>query len=300
MEHTPFLSIITPTYNRGHLLPNCFASLLCQTCMDFEWILVDDGSTDQTPAVVSEFQTDRFPVRYLRKENGGKHTALNTALPHVHGNYVLILDSDDTLTEHAVSRIQQEWSRYGSNPRVGVLAFLKGSGLHDPNCMSTVENRPVDYFRCKRRILRSCDCCEVLRVEIFKAYPFPVFPGESFLPETALWSLIGLTYSYVYINEIIYLCEYLEDGLTRSGRMLRISNPLGGMYTARLNMHPRNQFAGRIKNGLLYCCYGFFAGKSAGKLFSDNAYPILTALCIPSGWLLFRYWKRKYHLRILA
>ena len=298
MENKPFLSIITPAYNRGHLLKTCFASLLCQTCLDFEWIIVDDGSKDQTPAVVSVFQTNLFPVRCLRKENGGKHTALNAALPHVQGNYVMILDSDDTLTEHAVSRIKQEWSRYGSDSRVGVLAFLKGSGLRDPNCISTVDRQPVDYFRYKRKILRSCDCCEVLRAEIFKAFPFPVFPGEAFLPETALWSRVGLTYSYVYINEVIYLCEYLEDGLTRSGRKLRICNPLGGMYTARLNMHPRNHVAGRIKNGLLYCCYGFFSGKSMENLFLDNGYPILTALCILPGWLLFRYWKRKYQFRI--
>lgn len=294
MEHTPFLSIITPAYNRGHLLQNCFASLLCQTCFDFEWIIVDDGSTDHTQEVISEFQADFFQIHCFRKENGGKHTALNFAMPHVQGKFVMILDSDDILTKHAVSVIKQDWSRFESEPCVGVLAFLKGASIHHPNCMSTVERRPVDYFRCKRRILRSCDCCEVIRADIFKAYPFPLFPGESFLPETALWSRVGLIYSYVYINEVIYLCEYLEGGLTWSGRKLRILNPIGGMYTARLNMHPRNPVVGRIKNGLLYCCYGFFAGKSARKIYSENHHPVLTALCMLPGWILFRYWHIKY------
>ncbi|MCQ2385773.1 MAG: glycosyltransferase family 2 protein, partial [Clostridia bacterium] len=98
----PSLSIITPTYNRGYLLPVLFHSLEKQTCFDFEWILVDDGSDDDTEAVAKTFFNDLFPFVYIKKENGGKHTALNASHPYVKGKYVLILDSDDYLTEDAV------------------------------------------------------------------------------------------------------------------------------------------------------------------------------------------------------
>ena len=97
------LSIVTPVYNRAKLLERCFQSLLRQSCGDFEWIVVDDGSSDDPGAVLDRLTRQAsFPTQFVRKENGGKHTALNAAHPYIHGSYVLILDSDDMLTEDAV------------------------------------------------------------------------------------------------------------------------------------------------------------------------------------------------------
>lgn len=294
MITAPLISIVTPTYNRAHLLRNCYESLLKQTDLDFEWILVDDGSTDDTASVAASFQTDLFRIHYIRKENGGKHTALNTSMEYIRGEYVLILDSDDYLTPDAVSAVRREWLKYSNKHDVAILTFLKGSSVSDPNCTGPIADVPVDILRYKRHIIHSTDCCEVIRSDIFKRFPFPVFEGERFLSEGVLWNRVALEYKCVYVNEVIYICEYLEGGLTKSGRAMRIRNPHGGMLSSRLSMHPKNFLFQRVKNGLLFCAYGFFAGFSPVAILSETTYKSLTALCLLPGWMLYIYWGYRY------
>lgn len=291
-----FISIVTPVYNRGELLRRCFESLLAQTDKDFEWVIVDDGSTDDTKAVMASFRAD-FPITRLYKENGGKHTALNRSHANLNGRFVLILDSDDTLTETAVEKIKAAWAPYEDNGEIGIVTLLKGASEWEPNCTAADEHTPVDIMRYKRTCIRSSDCCEVIRKRLFQLYPFPVFPGERFLSEGALWNRVSFTHKCVYVNQVVYLCEYLEGGLTKSGRALRIRNPLGGMYTANLNMNRKNFFSRRVKNGLLYTCYGFFAGLSCRQIVTcDQDNRMLKVLCILPGWLLHCYWKYKHGL----
>lgn len=292
-NQNPTLSIVTPTYNRGELLKICYASLLRQSCRDFEWIIVDDGSTDDTQAIASAFRAD-FPIRYVKKENGGKHTALNVSHGYVTGKYVLILDSDDHLTHRAVEKVISAWKQYDHNPVVGIVTFLKGTAEDDPSCVAADEGVPVDIMRYKRTCFHSSDCCEVVRRELFQKYPFPVFPGERFISEGPLWNRISFTHKCVYINQVIYIAEYLEGGLTKSGRSLRIRNPRGGMFMANLNMHPKNFLKRRVKYGLLFCCYGFFAGLSPRESLKHSDHKLLAALCMGPGWILYLYWKRKY------
>lgn len=293
-ENNLLLSIITPAYNRGHLLKNCFESLLAQTDKDFQWIIVDDGSTDNTRDVVKSFGAKEFEILYVPKENGGKHTALNASHPHIRGRYVLILDSDDTLTSTAVEQIRRGWEGWANNEQVGIVTFLKGPAVGNPNCTGSVSGVPVDILGCKRIVIHSTDCCEVIRRELFLKYPFPVFPGEQFLAEGALWNRVAKTHKCVYINDVIYICEYLEGGLTKSGRAMRIRNPRGGMFSAELGMARNNGLKGRIKNALLYDCYGFFAGMKPTHILSGTQYTALAAMCMLPGRLLYRYWKRKH------
>lgn len=289
-----FLSIVTPTYNRGELLKNCFVSLLAQTDKNFEWIIVDDGSTDDTQTIVSGFTPADFPIVYIKKENGGKHTALNASHPHIRGKYVLILDSDDTLTYTAVERVRQEWQIWHNNESVGMLTFLRGKSEADPLSIGPVAGKPVDILRHKRKNIHSSDCCEVVREELIRRYPFPVFEGERFMGEGVLWNRIAQNYKCVYVNEVIYICDYLENGLTRSGRSMRIRNPRGGMLSAEISMQKKNYWHLRIKNGLLYTCYGCFAGLAPSAILTGTEHKGIVALCMLPGYLLYRYWKKKY------
>ena len=292
MNHSVFLSIVTPTYNRGHLLPRCFASLLAQTEQDFEWIIVDDGSADNTEAVVKSFETTNFPITYIKKENGGKHTALNASHPHIHGKYVLILDSDDCLTSSAVSRVKNAWTMYDANQTIGMVTFLKGNPAGEAVCKSATPGEVVDILRYKRIVIHSSDCCEVIRAELFTKYPFPVFEEERFVAECALWNRVARTHKCVYINEVIYICEYLAGGLSDAGRAMRIRNPRGGMFTSDLRMGPNNFLSQRIKYGLLYVCYGFFGAMTPGQIFRSSHYKALTAMCMLPGYMIYRRWKR--------
>ncbi len=287
------LSIITPTFNRAACLSRCYKSLQKQTSFDFEWIIVDDGSTDSTTEVVSTFSSDHFPIIYKKKTNGGKHTALNAAHEFIHGKYVLILDSDDYLTETAVKEVSFAWEKYEKDPQVGIVTFLKGTDVTHPLCGVADYQVPVEIMHYRRIRYASSDCCEVIRTELFKKYPFPVFERERFLAESALWDRVSFTHKCVYINSVIYICEYLEGGLTKSGRKLRLQNPHGGMFTSDLRMDRSNFAKDRIKNGLLYNCYGKCAGIPFKDLIRECRSPWLALLCAPAGRLLLRYWSKK-------
>jgi glycosyltransferase involved in cell wall biosynthesis len=286
------LSIITPTYNRAELLPRCYDSLQKQTSCDFEWIIVDDGSTDNTAEVVASFSSNHFPIIYVKKSNGGKHTALNAAHAYVHGKFVMILDSDDYLAETAVQDVSDAWGRYEQDQKIGIVTFLKGTDRDHPVCAVADYDVPVEIMHYRRiRFIRT-DCCEVIRAELFRKYPFPEYQGEIFLAESALWDRVSFTHKCVYINSVVYFCEYLEGGLTQSGRKLRLRNPYGGMFTSELRMDRRNALKDRIKNGLLYNCYGKAAGIPLKELFRKCRSPWLALLCAPGGRLLFHCWCR--------
>lgn len=293
-EQTPFLTIVTPVYNRAELLKACWESLTRQTDKDFEWVVVDDGSTDGPAEALRALPDAGFPVILVEKENGGKHTALNASHAHVHGRYVLILDSDDYLVDTAVEQVRRGWEQWDREEAVGIVTFLKGSAVDTPSCVADDEGVPVDIMRYQRRCFHSSDCCEVIRAGLYTKYPFPVFEGEHFLSEGALWNRVSFTHKCVYINSVIYIAEYLEGGLTKSGRSLRIRNPRGGMYTANLNMNKKNFFKRRVKNGLLYTCYGCFAGLTPVQMARGADSKLLMWLCLPAGWLLHLYWQRKY------
>lgn len=290
-----FLTIITPVYNRVSLLEQCYRSLCRQSDRDFEWILVDDGSTDGSGDAAEAFAADLFPITVIRKANGGKHTAINAAIPHIRGEYVLFLDSDDTLTEEAVSAVRTGWSAHGADPRVGIVTFLKGTDRDHPVCTVADFDVPVDILRYRRQRLLRTDCCEVIRSSLLRQYPFPEFPGERFLAECALWNRVARTSRCVYRREIIYLCEYRPDGLTSAGRSLRIRNPLGGMFTSELRIHPNNTLSQRCKYAMLYCCYGFFAGLSPGAILRrDRGCLWLKTLALLPGYGLYLRWSRQH------
>ena len=288
------LTIITPTYNRAHTISRCYESLLQQSSTEFEWIVVDDGSTDETQELLSTFNTDRFPVIKLHKANGGKHTALNAAHPHIHGEYVLILDSDDYLVKTAVEEVLKAWERFDNDESVGIVTFLKGISEDQPVCTVADYDTPVDIMRYRRQKHYGSDCCEVIRTELFRKYPFPVFEGEKFLSECALWNRVSFTHQCVYINHVIYICEYREDGLTKAGRSLRIRNPHGGLFTSEIRTDRRNFALQRIKYALLYDCYGFFAKVSPKIMIRNCRSSGLVTLFLPAAFLLYRFWKRKY------
>lgn len=293
-KQKPLVSVVTPVYNRAKLLKLCWESLAAQTDKNFEWIVVDDGSTDGSAETIKKLPDTGFPVILVEKENGGKHTALNASHPYVSGQYVLILDSDDRLVETAIEQIREGWEKFCQREEIGIVTFLKGRTVDDPSCKAEDEGIPVDIMRYQRTCFHSSDCCEVIRSELFLKYPFPVFEGERFVSEGPLWNRVSFTHKCVYINRVIYLAEYLEGGLTRSGRALRIRNPKGGMFMANLNMNRKNFLKRRIKYGLLYTAYGFFAKAGIQEMIRQNDSKLLTVLCLPGGWLLYRYWKRKY------
>ena len=289
------LTVITPVYNRENKLVNAYNSLLSQTNHDFEWIIVDDGSTDNSLDIARSFETELFNIKVLSKKNGGKHTAINYAINYIRGDYVLILDSDDELTADAVDTIYTEWAKHYDEPRIGLLIFLRGIDIDHPLCTVDQYNVPVDFMLCKRNHLISRDCCEVLRTNVLTKFHFPEFENEKFIGESALWNRISFHYKCVYKEKIIYLCQYQSDGLTNAGRKMRLKNPNGGMYVANLEMDKKNNLLKRLKFGVLYTCYGKFAHKTLKEMKNGNSNKLLFWITYPIGLIAFLYWRKKYN-----
>lgn len=235
MKH-PFITILTPTYNRASLLPRLFDSLLRQTNKDFEWIVVDDGSTDDTREVVANLKEKcggAFPMGYVYKANGGKHMAINIGAERARGELLFIADSDDLLTDDALETVANSWHDISDDKSFAGIAGLDitmdtreviGSGL------------PQEHIDCNAIDIRyrhhvTGDMKEVFRTEVLREFPFPEFAGERFCPEQLVWFRMARRYRLRYINKPIYIADYQPDGITAGITRARMRNPSASMLT---------------------------------------------------------------------
>lgn len=289
------ITILTPTYNRADKLENLFASLLSQTNKNFDWLVVDDGSADGTREVVESFkQRANFPVNYIYKKNGGKHTALNVGIAAISALLTFIVDSDDTLTDDAVQTVIDSQEKYKDLENICGFAFLRkftdgkinGEQFKPDGKIGTyidVRINSGDIF---------ADKAEVFYTETLKKYPFPEFEGERFLGEDVVWIRIALDYSMVHINRAIYIGEYLSDGLTSGRRLNNIRSPRGCVLRAREFMRKQIKFKYRLKGTVQYIVYGKFAGYKYGRLMKESPKKFLTFLCYPASLIIYRKWKK--------
>lgn len=225
------ITVFTPTYNRGYILRSLYESLKRQTYQDFEWLIVDDGSIDDTQDLIKLFKDeDIIRIRYFLQANGGKHRAINKGVIEARGEWFFIVDSDDCLPYDSLANIFLYASQVEHIPTFGGVAGNKcytdgktvgGDVYYDVVDSDTVEIR--EHYHVKG------DMAEVWRTSILKQYPFPEYPCEKFFSEGYIWSQISLKYKIRYFNRNIYTCEYLEDGLTKNIRRQYRNSPRGAM-----------------------------------------------------------------------
>jgi glycosyltransferase involved in cell wall biosynthesis len=244
------LTVLTPTYDRARTLPRLFDSLLRQDGVEFEWLVVDDGSTDGTAALIDEFAARApFPVRRVFQANGGKHVAVNTGVAHASGGWIFIVDSDDWLADNALQVVTAALRPAEDDAGVVGLCFRKTDaqgrvlGRDCADLPVPWAGAPTDAGRRVRGEL-----AYVFRREAMAAVPFPVIPGEKFVPDLYAWNRIGdLGAILFYLDRAIYRCEYLEDGYTRNFSIHLRRNPRGFFlfYAAQIRREPR--FVDKIK-----------------------------------------------------
>ena len=229
-------TVFTPTFNRAALLPRLYESLCRQTFRDFEWVIVDDGSTDNTAAVVDGFRgkENLFPIRYFRKVNGGKHTAINYGVQKASGELFLILDSDDELPMDSLNKIAEAWQSVASLPAkgkqiggiCGYMAHRDGTVIGHPTINGVADSIELRYIYGV-----TGDMCEVFRTMVLREFPFPEIQGEKFCPEVLVWNRIATKYTLKIFPEIIYLRDYLQGGLTDNITLVRMRSPAASMMT---------------------------------------------------------------------
>lgn len=229
MEFSYPVTVFTPTYNRAYILGDLYHSLQRQTCMDFEWLIVDDGSADDTKALVASWQGEEnpFPIRYVYQENGGKCRAINRGLKEADGRLFFTVDSDDYLTDDAIEKVIR-WD--GELPKDGHFCGYVGNRGITP---TQTPNRLFPGGYLDGTALDRYDQVDgerafVFYTEIHRKYLYPEFPGEKFLTEAATWDLMAHDgYKMRFYNDIIWIWEYKDDGLTRAGYRVFLENPQG-------------------------------------------------------------------------
>lgn len=229
MEFSYPVTVFTPTYNRAYILGDLYHSLQRQTCMDFEWLIVDDGSADDTKALVASWQGEEnpFPIRYIYQENGGKCRAINRGLKEADGRLFFTVDSDDYLTDDAIEKVIR-WD--GELPKDGHFCGYVGNRGITP---TQTPNRLFPGGYLDGTALDRYDQVDgerafVFYTEIHRKYLYPEFTGEKFLTEAVTWDLMAHDgYKMRFYNDIIWIWEYKDDGLTRAGYRVFLENPQG-------------------------------------------------------------------------
>lgn len=229
------ITVFTPTYNRGYLLDKLYKSLIVQTNKDFEWFIVDDGSTDNTRDIVKTFIDDnKIQIRYLYQENGGKHRAINKGLDNVNSELFFIVDSDDILISSAIEIILEKFKTIEGSIEFAGIGFNRGYSEREMigNTFSSYYIDCTNLERGKNNILG--DKSEIYITEILRKIKFPEIEGENFMSEVVLWNEIARQgYKLRWFNEIIYICNYLEDGLTINRNSIYKKNPIAHKMMVR-------------------------------------------------------------------
>lgn len=291
------ITILTPSYNRAGNLPKLYESLCRQTDSDFQWLVVDDGSEDDTPKKVQGWrQEGRIPICYIRKENGGKHTALNTGIARIDSELTFIVDSDDYLPENAVETILACHRKYRGTEGLCGYSFLRFYSNGEVNEAFFPKDEWIDtYVNVRINGGIGGDKAEVFYTAILKQYPFPVYEGEKFVPEDLIWLQMSGPYRMVHINKCIYISDYLEGGLTRSGRKMKVKSPRAMMQRARLYVDNKDvNKKTKCKMILLYIIYGRFAGERSHCLFCQLERKPWYLLGFLPGMVLYYLWRYRY------
>ena len=229
------ITVFTPTFNRAYRLPDLYKSLLRQTSDDFEWIIVDDCSTDNTEELVKGWIVEnKIKMRYFKQEvNGGKHRAVNRGVKEACGELFFIVDSDDYLTDDAIETISVEWSACTKKAELSGLCLRRMTVDKESESIKIL-GKDFPEYRCYGDSIEiayewGCDTdkAEVFRTDVLRKFPFPDIKGEKFCQEVVVWFKIAKkkTGKLLCVNKGIYVCEYLPDGLTSSFGANMRNNP---------------------------------------------------------------------------
>lgn len=223
------LTIFTPTYNRAYILPQLFNSLLAQTNKNFEWLIVDDGSSDNTKNLIEDFKNKAdFKITYIYQENQGKHVAINTALNTTKAKYFTTVDSDDYLKNNSVEIIYEKLKTIKDSETIIGLAspieMVKTIDLPKSKLITDIIATPFD-MKYKHNITGEFSL--VYKTKIINKYRYPVFSGEKFIVESYITNRFKKSYQLLHIPESIVIGEYQNDGLTMQSKNLLINNPRG-------------------------------------------------------------------------
>ncbi len=286
------VTVFTPTYNRGYTLRNLYESLIRQTNKDFCWLIVDDGSTDNTESLVNGWiRENKIHIRYFKQKNQGKPIAHNTGVELTESELFTCVDSDDYLTDDAINEICNAWKKCDDHC-VGMVGFIESK---DGVCLTK-----FDHPNVKQTTLRDFydlgmtgDTILVFKTEIIKKHLFPQFEGEKFIPEGYLYDLIDREGVLRLLPKPLYVYEYLPDGYTANMARLLYNNPQGYFCYLTQRLGFDTTLKQRIPDTIRYVAMALAHDRK--RIIKNAVYPWIAFITFPAGWLF--YYKRYRHLK---
>lgn len=287
------LTVFTPTYNRAYCLGALYESLKRQTSRDFEWLIIDDGSKDDTDALVSKWQKEAvIDIRYIRQNNQGMHGAHNTAYEHIVTELNVCIDSDDYMPNDAVEKIVGFWSRNKSDEVsgfAGLDATTEGRIIGTPFPAGLERSTLFDLYQ---RHGVTGDKKLVYRSSLTRRHPYPVFEDERYVGLAYKYYKLDQEYSLLLLNEVLCHVDYREDGSSRNMFMQYVRNPQGfSFYRKALMELPFGNLRFKYRQAIHYISSSLFSGNR--HWLADTPNKGLTLLAIVPGIALHLYILRK-------
>lgn len=250
MEYKHRITVFTPTYNRAYIIEKLYNSLKRQNYVDFEWLVVDDGSSDNTEDIFKIWRNENnpFTIRYYKTENGGKHRAINVGLDLADGEIFFTVDSDDELTNDALFKINQWFEQIADNDEIQGIVANKGYSESETINNYFLEDYMDAYLSDMHKLVENGknvldgERAIAFYTDFHKKYKFPEFDGEKFMTEAVVYNRMSHdNYKMRFFNDIIWIYEYHSDGLTKAGTKLFINNPKGyGLWIKEKNKFEKN------------------------------------------------------------
>ena len=281
-----FLTVFTPAYNRAYTLPRTYESLCRQDCKDFVWLIIDDGSKDETAELVRGWQKKEngFEIQYIYKENGGMHTAHNVAYENICTELNVCIDSDDKMAPGAVRKIRDAWEKVRDKGYAGMIALdadffgnVIGKGFPEGMVDTTLGGYYVAGGAGDKKLIYRTDI-------INSVPPYPVFEGEKYVGLVYKYTLIDQQYRLYVLNEIICEVEYQADGSTGTMWKQYLKNPNGFAFLRKVAMQYPTSKKRLIRDCIHYCSSSQIAKNK--HYIQESPRKLLTVFCTPLGCVL--------------
>lgn len=288
-----FLTVFTPAYNRANTLSRTYESLCAQECKEFIWLVVDDGSTDQTEELVRSWQDidTGFEIQYIYKENGGMHTAHNTAYKNIHTELNVCIDSDDKMAPGAIGKIKEAWEKVRDKGYAGIIALdsdFEGNIIGKGFLKGMTETTLGGYYAAGG----SGDKKLIYRTDVINSVPpYPVFSNEKYVGLVYKYTLVDQKYKLYVLDDIVCEVEYQTDG--SSGTMWKqyLKNPNGFAFLRKIAMQYPTSKKRLICDCIHYCSSSQISHNK--RYIKESPRKFLTIICTPFGWILTRFIKKK-------
>lgn len=282
----PIITVFTPAYNRAYTIHKTYESLKRQTNKNFKWLIIDDGSTDNTKELIEKWLQEKndFEIIYIYQENQGMHGAHNTAYENIDTELNVCIDSDDYMPDDAVEKIIRYWNKFGNDNYSGIVAL----DIYENN--EVIGNKLPN-----QKSIKLCDYYSnggkgdkklIYRTEVINKYPaYPVFEGEKYVSLGYKYLLIDQDYDLLIMNEPVCVVEYMEDGSTRNMYCQYLRNPKGFAFLRKVHM----KYDKTLKRKFLTCIHyvsSSFISKNKNFI-EESPLKLMTVMAIPFGFALY-------------